>query len=100
MSIAIHVADTAQELGKSAAQSIAALLRDAIEQQGEARIILSTGASQFETMQALIEESVDWSKVEMFHLDEYVDLPETHIASFRKYLKDPLHIHIEVLLIY
>jgi len=88
MSIAIHIADTAQELGKSAAQRIAALLRDAIEKQGEARIILSTGASQFETMQALIEESVDWSKVEMFHLDEYVGLAECHIASFRKYLKE------------
>lgn len=88
MSIAIHVADSAQELGKRAAQIIAGLLRDAIEKQGEARIILSTGASQFDTIQALIEESVDWSKVEMFHLDEYVDLPEGHIASFRKYLKE------------
>ena len=61
MSIAIHVADTAQQLGKDAARTIAGLLCDAIAQRGEARLILSTGASQFETMQALIEEAVDWS---------------------------------------
>ena len=53
-----------------------------------ARIVLSTGASQFEMFDALVKMKVDWSKVEMFHLDEYVDLPETHIASFRKYLKE------------
>jgi glucosamine-6-phosphate deaminase len=49
---------------------------------------LSTGASQFDTIQALIQSDVDWSCVEMFHLDEYIDLPETHPASFRKYLKE------------
>ena len=41
-----------------------------------------------DTLEALVQEDVDWSKVEMFHLDEYVNLPETHIASFRKYLKE------------
>ncbi|WP_283401272.1 6-phosphogluconolactonase [Sphaerochaeta associata] len=59
-----------------------------MEARGEARIILSTGASQFETMEALTQQAVDWSKVEMFHLDEYVELGESHIASFRKYLKE------------
>ena len=88
MSITVTIADNPQELGKSAAAKIAALLNEAIASQGEARIILSTGASQFETMEALIESDVDWSKVEMFHLDEYVDLPESHPASFRKYLKE------------
>ena len=50
--------------------------------------MLSTGASQFDTLKHLVEEKVDWSKVEMFHLDEYVNMPETHPASFRKYLKE------------
>lgn len=78
----------AEELGAAAAKATAEKLRAAIEENGRARIILSTGASQFETLKALVEEDVDWSKVEMFHLDEYVNLPETHPASFRKYLKE------------
>lgn len=88
MSITITIADTPQELGKKAANQIVSLLKAAIEENGEARIILSTGASQFDTMEALIHSDLDWSKVEMFHLDEYVGLPESHPASFRKYLKE------------
>ena len=75
-------------LGKSAAKYAAELLREAIAEKGYARIILSTGASQFDTLLALVKEDVDWSRVDMFHLDEYVGLPETHGASFRKYLKE------------
>ena len=88
MNININVAPTPTELGKQAASAIADLLNKAISEQGYARIILSTGASQFETLDALIQLDVDWTKVEMFHLDEYVALPESHIASFRKYLKE------------
>ena len=51
-------------------------------------MILSTGASQFETLARLVEEDVDWRKVEMFHLDEYVGLDESHPASFRRYLME------------
>lgn len=75
-------------LGEEAADFVAAELNRVIAEKGEARIILSTGASQFDTLKSLIKKDVDWSKVEMFHLDEYVNLPETHIASFRKYLKE------------
>ncbi|MBE6778603.1 MAG: glucosamine-6-phosphate deaminase [Ruminococcaceae bacterium] len=75
-------------LGRSAAAYVAEALRRIIAEKGEARIALSTGASQFDTLAHLIQEDVPWDKVEMFHLDEYVDLPETHPASFRKYLKE------------
>lgn len=84
----IHVYTTAQEMGERAAAVVAAELNRAIETQGEARLLLSTGASQFEMLAALIREAVAWEKVTMFHLDEYVNLPESHIASFRKYLKE------------
>ncbi len=76
------------ELGKAAAKYTAERINEAIEKQGYARIILSTGASQFDTLKALVEEKIDWSKVEVFHLDEYVGLPVTHPASFRKYIKE------------
>lgn len=84
----ITIAKTTEEMGRLAAARIAQYLNQAIAQKGEARLLLSTGASQFEMMDALTREKVDFSKVTMFHLDEYVGLPVTHKASFRKYLKE------------
>jgi len=84
----IRICETSDALGKSAAKFVADELRKIINSKGYARIALSTGASQFDTLKYLVLEDVDWSKVEMFHLDEYVDLPETHPASFRKYLRE------------
>ena len=78
-----------QECGMLAAKFAAAKIRKAIADQGECRIILATGASQFEMLSALLKEKdIDWSAVTMFHLDEYVGLPSSHPASFRKYLMD------------
>ena len=85
----IRICKNREELGKSAAKQVAQILKDCIAEKGSARIVLSTGASQFDTIKALVKEpGIKWECVEMFHLDEYVDLPETHGASFRKYLKE------------
>lgn len=90
----IRICENPQELGKSAAKETAEILRKVIAEKGCARIALSTGASQFDTISALVKEDVDWGKVEMFHLDEYVDLPITHVASFRKYLQERFVDHV------
>jgi len=84
----IRIAENRYALGQSAAKYVSQILRETIAEKGKARMVLSTGASQFDTLEALTKEDVQWDKVEMFHLDEYVDLPETHPASFRKYLKE------------
>jgi glucosamine-6-phosphate deaminase len=84
----IRILATPELLGAEAARAAAAAINEAIADRGEARIAVSTGASQFETLAALTRENVDWPLVTMFHLDEYVGLPETHPASFRKYLKE------------
>lgn len=84
----LHIYKTTEEMGLEAAKLIAERLNQAIAKKGEARLLLSTGASQFEMMDALTQMDVDFSKVTMFHLDEYVGLPITHIASFRKYLHE------------
>ena len=84
----ITISKNAAELGAAAARFAGAKLRDAIARNGEARLVLSTGRSQFETLEALLKEGIDWPKTEIFHLDEYIGLPVTHKASFRKYLKD------------
>lgn len=76
-------------MGRQAAADGATLIREAIDKQGKATIIVATGASQFEMLSALIEEAdIDWSKVTGFHLDEYTGMPISHPASFRKYLKE------------
>jgi glucosamine-6-phosphate deaminase len=78
-------------LGRAAAEQASVAMRRAILAQGVARIIVATGASQFDFLDALTkEETIDWQRVEMFHLDEYVGLPITHPASFRKYLLERL----------
>lgn len=77
------------QLGEAAAMQAANIINRAISERGQARIIAATGASQFEFLDALTRTpGIDWSKVEMFHLDEYVGLPITHPASFRKYLME------------
>ena len=84
----VRICHDADSLGAAASRKCAQIINRAIAEKGEARIILSTGASQFETLSHLVSEDVDWNKVTMFHLDEYVGLPESHAASFRKYLKE------------
>jgi len=84
----IKILQNSEELGREAASYAATVLNKTIDEKGTARLLLSTGASQFDTLKALVETNVDWSRVEMFHLDEYVNLPESHPASFRKYLKE------------
>ena len=85
----IIVTKDAQELGKAAGSAAGSLIRQAIRENGTANIIVATGTSQFETINQLIsEKGIDWSKVVMFHLDEYIGLPVTSNASFRKYLKE------------
>ncbi len=76
-------------MGTHAAFLGAKAIRDAISARGRANIILATGASQFSMLEQLVREpGIDWSLVTCFHLDEYVGMPITHPASFRKYLKE------------
>jgi glucosamine-6-phosphate deaminase len=76
-------------LGARAAFDGADAIRGALAAQGECTIVVATGASQFEMLNALVNEpGIDWSRVTAFHLDEYVGLPATHAASFRRYLQD------------
>lgn len=83
-----RVSENSEQLGKEAAEYTAKILNEIISKKGKARLVLSTGASQIDTLKELVKLKVEWNKVEMFHLDEYVDLSESHPASFRKYLKE------------
>ncbi len=76
-------------LGTAAARYATERIKKAIKTRGQSNITIPTGASQFEVMEHLVaQKGIDWSKVVMFHLDEYIGLGIEHPASFRKYLKE------------
>jgi len=78
-------------LSTAAAEQAAAAIRRAIGERGLARIAVATGTSQIDFLEELTKaKGIEWKRVEMFHLDEYVGLPITHPASFRKYLMERL----------
>jgi glucosamine-6-phosphate deaminase len=78
-------------LATAAAAQASAAIQRAIAARGRARVVAATGASQIPFLGALIEmPDIEWKSVELFHLDEYVGLPDTHRASFRRYLLDRL----------
>ncbi|HZT00431.1 MAG TPA: glucosamine-6-phosphate deaminase [Terriglobales bacterium] len=80
-----------QQMAKVAAEEAASILREAIQKNGKARIIAATGAAQFAFLEVLTRlPGIDWSRVEMFHLDEYIGIPESHPASFCRFLKERL----------
>jgi glucosamine-6-phosphate deaminase len=77
------------ELGKAAAEHVATELRSTLKASGAARLIVATGASQFEMLAELVKAAdIDWSLVTIFHLDEYAGMTEEHPASFRRYLRE------------
>jgi glucosamine-6-phosphate deaminase len=87
----IKVFRSKEGLAQAAAGHAASLIREALSRRGNARIIAATGASQFEFLDALIRiPAIDWSRVEMFHLDEYVGMSESAPASFCRYLRERL----------
>lgn len=84
----VRVCVDAIDLGQQAANATAEIIKKAIAERGESTIVVATGASQFETLAALVAISgIDWAKVTAFHLDEYVGLDRAHSASFCAYLQ-------------
>ncbi len=87
MSLRIYA--DAEKASMAAADLGAAKIRAALEERGAANIVIATGASQFAMLKHLTgAPGIDWGRVTMFHLDEYVGLPETHPASFRRYIRE------------
>lgn len=88
-SLAVQVYGTMEIMGEEAAEFVASKIQSVIEEKGHANLMLATGASQFTFLDALRNsDSLDWSKINTFHLDEYIGLSPDHKASFRKYLHE------------
>ncbi len=85
----LEIFENKRAMSDAAALHASRALRKSIAARGRARIIAATGGSQLDFLDALTKSAgIDWQLVEMFHLDEYIGLPATHPASFRKYLLD------------
>ena len=95
MRISVH--PDAAALGAAAAAEVAQTIAEAVQARGRARVIVATGASQFSFLEALVARTdVPWEKVDAFHLDEYLGLPLSHKASFRKYLQERLFSRVPI----
>jgi glucosamine-6-phosphate deaminase len=89
--VKIKIHDTEKEMAKASAKAAMNLMISEIEEKGSVTIVAATGASQFDFLASLTSTSkIDWNKVTMFHLDEYIGISEHHPASFRRYLKERL----------
>ena len=87
----VKIFDDKTRLYRAAVEQAASAIQRAIATLGRVRIIAATGVSQINFLEELTKTAgIDWRRVEMFHLDEYVGLPATHPASFRKFLIERL----------
>jgi glucosamine-6-phosphate deaminase len=85
----VKICDSGLLLAKAAADDVGTYTREAISKRGHAYLIAATGTSQFQFLDALVQQpGIEWKQTTFFHLDEYVGLPETHPASFRRYLRE------------
>jgi len=87
-SMLVQMYESNVTLGQAASKFVTRKLVSAIAEKGRANLILATGASQFTFLDAFKKEALDWSKITVFHLDEYKDMSDQHPASFRKYLRE------------
>lgn len=86
----VRIFDSKKDLGIEAAKQAASVIRQALSSRNWARIIVATGNSQIELIEALTVEPINWSRVEVFHMDEYLGISENHPASFRRWIKERL----------
>ncbi len=92
----LHVYESELSLAAAAAERASVVLNRALEEKKAVRLIVATGNAQFKFLEKLYERTdIDWSRITLFHLDEYVGLPRTHPASFAGYIQsrivDKLH---------
>ena len=84
-SLHVFIFPTRSEMGARAGEHAARAIQSAVERHGSARIILASAPSQNETLAALLTSPVEWSKVTIFHMDEYLGLAADHPQTFRAY---------------
>ena len=93
----LHLYQTPQDLGAAAAQHASDRIRSLAAQNDLVPVVFATGASQLETLRALVKmPDIPWDRVIGFHMDEYIGISEQHPASFRRYLREEFVRHVSM----
>ena len=85
--LAVSVHDTRDSMGKAAAEAAAARINAVIAEKGEANVVFAAAPSQNETLEHLLKQDIDWTKVRGFHQDEYIGLDPAHSAGFGNFMR-------------
>ncbi len=83
----VEIYDSSTAAGNAAAEKAAQVIRAAISNHGRARVIGATGNSQIPLVEALTKQDIDWTSVELFHMDEYAGMMPDHPSSFRYWIR-------------
>jgi glucosamine-6-phosphate deaminase len=93
----VRILETRSEMGAAAAAAGEAAIREILARQAIANVIFASAPSQNEFLAGLrASRKIDWTRVEAFHMDEYLGLSGDHPASFRRFLRDRLMDHVPV----
>jgi glucosamine-6-phosphate deaminase len=87
-SLRVEIFGKTEDMGRASADFVAGKLKEAADSKGVANLILGTGASQYPFINELIRKELEWRKINLFHLDEYIGLSDRHPASFRRFLRE------------
>ncbi|MBK7999279.1 MAG: glucosamine-6-phosphate deaminase [Verrucomicrobia bacterium] len=94
--LAVRIYDTQSNLAADAAKQAQVCLNDVLHRNGSAAVILATGNSQLQFLDALVElGGVDWLRVTLFHMDEYLGITDQHRASFRRYMRERVEARVK-----
>lgn len=86
-SLRVKVYDSRKEMGRGAAMDAVACLNELLSQQEQVNIIFAAAPSQNEFLAEIAASDVDWSRVNAFHMDEYIGLPEDAPQGFGNFLR-------------
>ena len=85
----VSISRTRELMADAAAQYATSKLQDALKRKKLVRLVAATGASQLDFLSRLTAvKDIDWARIELFHLDEYVGVGPDHPASFARYIKE------------
>jgi len=96
----VEIFGKTEDMGKDAASFVAVKLNQAIKDRGHANLIIGTGASQYPLLEFLLKKELDWTKISIFHLDEYIGISDKHPSSFRKFLKERVADKVNTKMVY
>ena len=90
----VRVFDTRQAMGECAGNEAAACIKALLEQKDVVNVMFAAAPSQNETLQTLCADpDIDWSRINAFHMDEYVGLDPSHPAGVRNFLRRAIFDH-------